>query len=64
MSTKNLQIELTSLQDKNGNVYHVGKLEGPFQIDCTDGISFLIFTSDPGNEVLQISAAKEKKNEK
>lgn len=60
MSTKNLQIELTPLQDKNGRIYYVGKLEGPFQIDATDGLAFLIFTSDPGSEVLQITAAKEK----
>jgi len=58
----NLQIELTPLTDKKGQTYYVGKLEAPIQIDCTDGVAFLIFTSDPGNEVLQITAAKEKKD--
>lgn len=61
MTTKNLQIELTPLQDKNGKTYYVGKLEAPVNIDASDGIAFLIFTSDPGNETLQITAAKDKK---
>lgn len=64
MSNKNLQIEMTPLQDKNGRTYYVGKLEAPVMIDCTEGIAFLLFVSDPGNETLQITAAKNSKERK
>jgi hypothetical protein len=54
MATCNLKVDLEERKDKNGNVFYIGKLKCPILVDCKDGISFLIFTSEPGNEQLQI----------
>lgn len=54
MANKNLTIDLNARPDENGNVFFVGKLEFPGTIDCTDGVTFIIFVSDKGNEQLQI----------
>jgi len=50
-----LTLDLESRVDENGKVFYISKLKGPFNIDCSEGVCFLIFTSEPGSETLQIS---------
>lgn len=52
----NLTIRLKSKLDRDGCKYHIGKLKGPFTIDCRDGIAFLIFTAEDGAEEIQVCA--------
>lgn len=61
MSNKNLTIDLKTRVDGDGNKFYVGKLEFPGNINCKDGVVFLIFISDEGGEQLQI-ATMDKKN--
>jgi hypothetical protein len=61
MSSKNLVIEIKPRTDKHGQVFFVGKLQFPGSIDCKDGVVFLIYTSDPGAEELQIAAMDDSK---
>lgn len=62
-SAGNLKVPLFSKKDSNGNTYYIGKLQFPGNINCTDGINLLIFTSSEGDEELQISGASEKQKE-
>lgn len=55
MSSKNLIVDLKKSVDGDGRVYYVGKLKAPALIDCSKGAAFLIFTSDEGEEQLQIA---------
>jgi len=64
MSTNNLMINLKERTDQDGNVFYVGKLKGPMTIDCRDGVTFLIFTSDKGEEQLQIAPLQEKSQDR
>lgn len=57
----NLIIRLDKREDRRKNTFYVGKLEVPALLDCTDGISFLIFTSEEGVEELQIAPLKKEK---
>ena len=56
MSNKNLTIELKSTKDKNGKTYHIGKIKAPVMIDCSEGVVFLIYTSEENMEELQIAS--------
>jgi hypothetical protein len=58
MATHNLKINLDKKEDRDGNTFYVGKLKVPANIDCSDGIAFLIFCAIEGEEELQISAMK------
>jgi hypothetical protein len=55
MSNKNLVIELKAREDKNHQVFYVGKLRAPVSIDCSQGVVFLIYTSEENAEELQIA---------
>ena len=55
MSNKNLTIDLKSRKDIDGQTFYVGKLKGPFMVDCSAGAVFLVFVSDKGDEQLQIA---------
>jgi hypothetical protein len=55
MSNRNLSIELHPCKDKNGQTFFVGKITSPILIDCSQGAVFLIYTSEPGAEELQIA---------
>ena len=55
MSNKNVTIDLKARKDKDGMTFYVGKIKGPFLIDCTQGVVFLAFVSDQGDEQLQIA---------
>lgn len=56
MSNKNLTLDLKARKDKMGNVYYVAKLDCPIQIDCSKGVTFLVFISETGAEALQIAS--------
>lgn len=60
MSNKNLTINLKAKIDKHGKTFYVGKLEAPVMVDCSLGVTFLIFVSDRNQEELQISLMDEK----
>lgn len=62
----NLTIELHSKEDSNQKTYYVGRLQAPMTLDFKDGVTFLIFVSENGEEELQIcaSGAKNQKPEK
>ena len=62
MSNTNLKLELKQRQDKNGKVYFVAKLKGPFTIDASKGLVFLAFISENGSEELQIAQMDEKED--
>ena len=62
--TNNLMIDLKQRTDSDGRVFYVGKLKGPFSIDCKDGVTFLIFTSDIGEEQLQVAPFQERDKDK
>ncbi len=64
MSNSNLCIDLQAREDSDGETYYVGKLEVPANLDCKDGLVFLIFISDKGNEQLQITGMKPKEKNK
>ena len=61
MATHNLRIELKPNIDKDGQTYYVGFLEGPVSINCKDGVTFLVFIADKGEETLQIANMDSKK---
>jgi hypothetical protein len=54
MSNKNLTLDLKARKDVDKNTFYVGKLKFPGNIDCSKGVVFLVFTSDQGEEQLQI----------
>lgn len=54
MSNKNVVIDLKSRKDRDGQTFYIGKIEAPVLIDCSRGAVFLIFTSDKGEEQMQI----------
>jgi hypothetical protein len=56
MTNTNLIIKLDKRTDSSGNIYYIGKLETPVNIDCSEpGVAFLIFISKEGDEQLQIA---------
>jgi hypothetical protein len=55
MSNSNLKVELYPRKDIDGNTYYVGKLRFNGNITFKDGMTFLIFVSDKGNEQLQLA---------
>jgi len=55
MSNRNLVIDLQPRVDKNGKTYHIGKLRVPALIDCKEGVVFLVYTSEPNCEQIQIA---------
>lgn len=58
-----LIIELEPETDRNGKTFYVGRLKAPVLIDCKEGATFIIFTSDPNSPELHIcNTNKPKKN--
>jgi len=55
MNTNNLTIPLDIRLDGKKNVYYLGRVKFPGTISLADGITFLIFLSDSGEEELQIA---------
>ena len=63
MSNSNLKVNLYKQKDKHGSLFYVGKLKAPMNINCKDGICFIIFVSDDGNEEIQICQMENKPND-
>jgi hypothetical protein len=63
MANKNLTIDLKARKDSDGMTFYVGKLRCPVHIDCSDGVTFLIFVADPGQEQLQIASMDSKEKD-
>ena len=63
MSNKNLTIDLKTRIDCDGKRFHVGKLRCPVSIDCSKGVVFLVFTSDQGDEQIQVAPMDNKDRE-
>jgi hypothetical protein len=55
MADDKLSIHLERRQDEHGDTFYIGKIKGPFTIDCKDGVAFLIFVSELDSEELQIA---------
>ena len=55
MSNSNLKVDLYPRKDKDGNTYYVGKLKFTGNVTFEDGVTFLVFVSDQGNEQLQLA---------
>lgn len=55
MINNHLKIELNPREDKNKQIFYLGRLRYPGIIDCTKGVTFLIFLSEDGDEELQIA---------
>lgn len=51
----NLKIDLEPREDKNHQIFYLGKLKIPLLLDCSKGMAFLIFVSQEGEEELQIA---------
>jgi hypothetical protein len=63
MSNKNLTIDLKARKDKDGMTFYVGKIKAPALIDCSEGVVFLVFVSDQGDEQLQIAPMDTKESD-
>lgn len=64
MSNKNLVVDLKARADGDGETFYVGKIKAPVSIDCSKGVVFLVFTSDKGDEQLQIALMDNKEDNK
>lgn len=62
MASDRLSIPLEKKTDANGGIYYLGRLKAPVSINCSEGVALLIFTSEEGNEELQISHITKPKN--
>ena len=51
----NFKIELDPREDKDQQIYYLSKKSGPLTLNLKRGAAFLIFTSEDGNEELQIA---------
>jgi len=54
MNTEKLRIPLEKKKDMDGRTYYLAKIEFPGTLNFKDGVAFLIFTSDEGEEEMQI----------
>ncbi len=54
MANEKLTIALTKQTDRNGKPYFLGRVQFPGTIDLHKGAVFWVFTSEDGNEEIQI----------
>lgn len=57
----NQRIQLDPRFDKSEEIYFIGKLKAPILIDMNEGVTYLVFLSESGEEELQI-ATNDKEN--
>jgi len=55
MANNNLAIDLEARKDQDGKTFYIGKLKFPGKIECSQGVVFLIFVADQGEEQLQVA---------
>jgi len=61
MSNANLILDLKARKDQNGSTFYVGKLEFPGTLNFKDGVTFLIFIDEKGNEQMHITKMDKEK---
>lgn len=54
MLAEKLRIRLDKKKDADGKIYYLAKVKFPGTLDFKDGAVFLIFTSEEGEEEMQI----------
>ncbi len=64
MKADKLSIRLTPRFDDSGNKFYIGRLQFPGTITLDDGATFLVFTSEEGNEELQVAVDDSRKKKK
>jgi hypothetical protein len=55
MGTNNLKVDLDPREDKEGQIYYIGRLQFPGRLCFKDGVTFLMFLSEDGAEEIQIA---------
>lgn len=60
----NIAVELQSVEAEGGKSFYIGHLECDATVDASEGLVFLVFTADPGEEELQISSPEQKSSKK
>jgi hypothetical protein len=51
----NLKIDIDPREDKDKNIFYLGKLHVPLKIDASKGVAFLVFVSEDGSEQIQVA---------
>lgn len=62
MNNYHLRVDLNPREDRNSNIFYLGKLQYPGFIDCSAGVTFLIFLSQDGEEELQVAPTDQDNN--
>jgi hypothetical protein len=57
-----LRVDLNPREDKHQQIFYLGKLQYPGFIDCSAGVTFLIFLSQDGEEELQVAPTDQDNN--
>jgi len=55
MGTNNLKVDLDPREDKEKQIYYLGRLQFPGRIDFSHGVTFLVFLSEDGAEEVQVA---------
>lgn len=63
MSNNHLIVDISPREDKYKQIFYLGKLRFPGVIDCNDGVTFLIFVSESGDEQIQIAPIDKNPND-
>ncbi len=58
----NLSVPLISREDRNKDIYHLGRIRFPGGINCRQGVAFLVYTSEEGEEEMQIATLDQEQN--
>lgn len=64
MVADKLKIPLTAREDREGKKFYVGRIQFPGTLDCKDGLVFLVFTSEDGNEEIQVAGMESTPHDK
>jgi hypothetical protein len=56
-----LIVDLDPREDKDQNIFYLGKLKFPGNINCKSGVTFLIFLGEDGDEQIQIATIDKNK---
>lgn len=59
---QNICINLEPIIDEDGKIFYMGYLGADISVDASEGLVFLCFIADEGDEELQISVQSKRKN--
>lgn len=62
MVDEDIVVRLEKRLDANDKPYFIGRIRSPIDIVCKDGVVFLLFISEEGNEEMHIKGYAPKKN--